>query len=88
MSGRIFPVPRPEAERAGSGREPAAAEAPRVREQRAVVVAENVAKEYRREAELVRAVAGVSLEIEHGTFVAVQGRSGAGKSTLDRKSVV
>lgn len=43
---------------------------------------ENVTKEYSTETEPVRALDGVSLEIESGKFIAVVGRSGCGKSTL------
>jgi putative ABC transport system ATP-binding protein len=41
----------------------------------------DLAKHYRQGKELVKAVDGISLEIEAGEFVAVVGRSGSGKTT-------
>jgi ABC-type lipoprotein export system ATPase subunit len=47
-----------------------------------IVRLENVVKEYRADGLPVRALDGVSLDVEPGTFVALVGRSGCGKTTL------
>jgi ABC-type lipoprotein export system ATPase subunit len=43
---------------------------------------ERVSKEYLNDGKALRALDGISLEIEQGEFVALVGRSGCGKSTL------
>ncbi len=43
---------------------------------------EGLTKHYTRAAQVVKALDGVSLEIEQGEFVAVVGRSGSGKTTM------
>ncbi|MBR4658051.1 MAG: ATP-binding cassette domain-containing protein [Clostridia bacterium] len=48
----------------------------------ALLKAEELCYHYRTKAQTVRAVDGVSLELERGGFYALTGRSGSGKSTL------
>jgi putative ABC transport system ATP-binding protein len=49
---------------------------------RAIVRIRDLVKEYRRGAEAVRVLDGLSLDIAQGDFVALMGPSGSGKSTL------
>ena len=42
----------------------------------------NLTKHYKRGAEVIRALDGVTLDIEKGEFVAIVGRSGSGKTTM------
>jgi putative ABC transport system ATP-binding protein len=46
------------------------------------LVVEQVRKQYRQGDRVVDALAGVSLDVASGTFLAVMGASGSGKSTL------
>ena len=48
----------------------------------AIVSLQNVSKEYFTDGQPVRALSGVSLDVNRGEFVALVGRSGCGKSTL------
>ncbi|TME65770.1 MAG: ATP-binding cassette domain-containing protein, partial [Chloroflexi bacterium] len=41
-----------------------------------------LSKNYKRGAEVIKALDGVTLDIEKGEFVAVVGRSGSGKTTM------
>jgi len=43
---------------------------------------QNLTKHYKRGAEVIRALDGVTLDIDQGEFVAVVGRSGSGKTTM------
>jgi putative ABC transport system ATP-binding protein len=43
---------------------------------------ENLAKHYKRGSEVIRALDGVTLDIDKGEFVAIVGRSGSGKTTM------
>ena len=43
---------------------------------------EGLTKHYKRGGEIIRALDGVTLDIEPGEFIAVVGRSGSGKTTM------
>jgi putative ABC transport system ATP-binding protein len=43
---------------------------------------EDLTKHYKRGAEIIRALDGVTLDIDRGEFIAVVGRSGSGKTTM------
>ena len=47
-----------------------------------MLTAENLTKTYRRHAETIRVLNGVSMSVETGEFVSIVGASGSGKSTL------
>lgn len=47
-----------------------------------IIELKDVSKHYHKQKEVIHAVDGVSLNIERGDFVSIQGRSGSGKTTL------
>jgi putative ABC transport system ATP-binding protein len=53
-----------------------------MQDERVIVSVDGVAKSYRQGDAIVRAVAGVKLNVHAGEFVSVMGSSGSGKSTL------
>ena len=46
------------------------------------ILAKNIKKYYGKKDNIVKAVDGISLEVENGKFTAIIGTSGSGKSTL------
>src|SRR5215212_4325692 len=61
---------------------PAAIVARRIEETMTPLIVENVVKSYKQGDRAVQALAGVSLAVQSGQFLAVMGASGSGKSTL------
>ncbi|MEP6756233.1 MAG: ABC transporter ATP-binding protein [Chthonomonadales bacterium] len=47
-----------------------------------LISANNLVKHYHRGTETIRAVDGISFEVDHGEFISIVGPSGAGKTTL------